>query len=143
MSRKYTNSFAVEGGNFDKAGIASVEIKKTLKNMGINGDTLRRVAIATYESEINIISYAKRGVINIEVTPDFVLLDVEDDGPGIENIGMAIKEGFSTANNTIREMGFGAGMGIPNIKNCSDAFELTSEVNKGTHLKVLIDLTGN
>jgi anti-sigma regulatory factor (Ser/Thr protein kinase) len=143
MSRKYTNSFAVEGGNFDKGGIASVEIKKTLKNMGINGDTLRRVAIATYESEINIISYAKRGVINIEVTPDFVLLDVEDDGPGIENIGMAIKEGFSTANNTIREMGFGAGMGIPNIKNCSDAFELTSEVNKGTHLKVLIDLTGN
>ena len=143
MSHKYTNSFAIEGGNFDKAGIASVEIKKTLKNMGINGDTLRRIAIAAYESEINIISYAKRGVINIEVTPDFVLLDVEDEGPGIENIGMAIKEGFSTANNTIREMGFGAGMGIPNIKNCSDAFELTSEVNKGTHVKILINLTGN
>ncbi|OPX41199.1 MAG: hypothetical protein B1H13_03350 [Desulfobacteraceae bacterium 4484_190.3] len=143
MSFKYTNSFTVEGGNFEKAGMASVEIKKTLKNMGINGDTLRRIAIAAYESEINIISYAKCGVINIEVTHDFVLLDVKDEGPGIENIEMASREGFSTANDTIRELGFGAGMGIPNIKNCSDAFELTSEVNKGTHLRALINLSGS
>ena len=141
MSFNYENSFTIEGGNFEDAGKAAVEIKKTLKNMGITGDTLRKTAIAAYESEINIISYANHGVTNVRVTPECVFLDIKDEGPGIEDIEMAMREGYSTASYRIRELGFGAGMGIPNIKNCSDDFELTSEVNKGTHLKVLINIT--
>jgi len=141
MSFNYENSFTIEGGNFEDAGKAVVEIKKELKSMGITGNTLRKTAIAAYESEINIISYARCGVINVRVTPECVFLDVNDEGPGIKDIEMAMREGYSTASYRIRELGFGAGMGIPNIKNCSDDFELTSEVNKGTHLKVLINIT--
>ena len=141
MTLNYEGSFAIEGGNFKEAGKAAVEIKKKLKTMGITGNVLRKTAIAAYESEINIISYAKCGVINVRVTPKCVFLDVKDEVPGIEDIEMAMREGYSTASSRIRELGFGAGMGIPNIKNCSDIFELTSEVDKGTHLKVFINIT--
>ena len=143
MNLNYEGSFAIEGGNFEDAGKAAVEIKKDLKNMGITGNTLRKTAIAAYESEINIISYAKFGVINVRVTPECIFLDIKDEGPGIEDIEMAMREGYSTASTRIRELGFGAGMGIPNIKNCSDVFELTSEIDKGTHLKISIKISDN
>jgi serine/threonine-protein kinase RsbT len=143
MNIDYENSYTVQGGNFEEAGDVSVHIKKTLQNMGIPRGTLRRVAIAVYESEINIISYATRGFINIRVTPGNVLINIRDEGPGIENIEMASRAGYSTASDKIREMGFGAGMGIPNIMKCSDRFELTSEVNKGTNLTISIDIRNN
>ena len=139
MSREYAFSFPVEGDNFDDAGKASVEIKRLLKGLGIAGDILRRTAIATYEAEVNIISYAWQGTIDISVTDDNILINIQDTGPGITDIEQAMKQGYSTANDRIREMGFGAGMGLFNIKNCSDGFEILSEASKGTLLKILIN----
>ena len=138
MSREYEFSFPVVGENFDDAGKASVEIKRLLKGLGITGDILRRTAIATYESEVNIISYAWYGTINVRVTDDNILVNILDSGPGITDIEQAMVQGYSTANDRIREMGFGAGMGLFNIKNCSDGFEILSEPNKGTLIKILI-----
>jgi len=139
MSQKYEFSFPVEGENFDDAGKVSVEIKRLLKGLGITSDILRRTAIATYESEVNIISYARQGNINIRVTDDNILINIQDSGPGITDIEQAMRQGYSTADDRIREMGFGAGMGLFNIKNCSDSFEILSEVNKGTLLKIRIN----
>ena len=139
MSQKYEFSFPVEGENFDDAGKVSVEIKRLLKGLGITSDILRRTAIATYESEVNIISYARQGNINIRVTDYNILINIQDSGPGITDIEQAMRQGYSTADDRIREMGFGAGMGLFNIKNCSDSFEILSEVNKGTLLKILIN----
>ncbi len=132
-------SFPVEGEQFDEAGKVSVEVKKILKKIGIPDDVRRRAAIATYESEVNIISYAIQGTVNLQVTRDHILIDIQDTGPGISNIEQAMEQGYSTANDRIREMGFGAGMGLFNIKNCSDTFEISSEEGRGTHLKILIN----
>jgi serine/threonine-protein kinase RsbT len=143
MSFNYEQSFTIQGGNFNDAGVVSVFIKRTLQKMGVPSEILRRVAIATYESEINIISYARIGIIYIHVTPENIIINVDDEGPGIENIELAMRAGYSTADEKIREMGFGAGMGIPNIINCSDDFKLTSEVSKGTHLRILININSN
>ncbi len=139
MTQEYEHSFPVEGERFDEAGKVSVEVKKTLRKIGIPDDILRRVAIATYESEVNIISYAVHGTVGLRVTCDYILLDIQDIGPGIDNIEQAMVQGYSTANDRIREMGFGAGMGLFNIKNCSDTFEISSEQGKGTHLRILIN----
>jgi serine/threonine-protein kinase RsbT len=142
MNLDYENSFEIQGGNYKKAGDISVQIKKVLQNLGVPREILRRVAIAVYESEINIISYASKGLIHIRVSPESVSIEAEDEGPGIENIELAMRAGYSTATDKIREMGFGAGMGIPNIMNCSDTFTITSEVNKGTHLTMIIQIMG-
>lgn len=143
MNIDYENSFEVQGGNFQEAGDISVHIKKILQNLGVPREILRRVAIAVYESEINIISYAIKGFIHIRVSPESIAIEAEDEGPGIENIELAMRAGYSTATDKIREMGFGAGMGIPNIMNCSDKFTITSVVNKGTHLTILIHRQNN
>ena len=139
MSETCEISFPVEGDRFEDAGKVSVEVKKILKTFDIPNDILRRAAIATYESEINVISYAIRGTVHLRVTDDRILIDVEDIGPGIRDIEQAMQQGYSTANDRIREMGFGAGMGLFNIKNCSDTFEIVSEEWKGTHLKIVIN----
>ncbi|MBN2397827.1 MAG: ATP-binding protein [Deltaproteobacteria bacterium] len=139
MTQECECSFPVEGERFDQAGKVSVEVKKALKKVGVPDDILRRAAIATYESEVNIISYAIHGTVNLQVTEDHILLDIQDIGPGIDNIEQAMEQGYSTANDRIREMGFGAGMGLFNIKNCSDTFEISSEQGKGTHLRILIN----
>jgi anti-sigma regulatory factor (Ser/Thr protein kinase) len=139
MIEECEGSFPVEGERFDQAGRVSVEVKKMLRTIGIPDDILRRVAIATYESEVNIISYATHGTVQLRVTQDHIVLDIQDTGPGIDNIEQAMVQGYSTANDRIREMGFGAGMGLFNIKNCSDTFEISSEEGKGTHLKILIN----
>jgi len=143
MNLDYENSFEIQGGNYQEAGDISVYIKKKLQNLGVAREILRRVAIAVYESEINIISYASKGIIHIRISPESVVIDAADEGPGIENIELAMREGYSTATDKIREMGFGAGMGIPNIMNCSDKFTITSEVNKGTHLTIIINISNN
>jgi len=138
----YENSFSIEGGNFENAGKASIEIKRFLKDLEIPSDILRRTAIVVYESELNIISYARNGTINLSVTHDKIYILVDDEGPGIEDIELAMQEGYSTATDRIREMGFGAGMGLINIKNCSDELNISSEVNKGTHLSIVINRMG-
>ncbi|MDD5474981.1 MAG: ATP-binding protein [Syntrophales bacterium] len=143
MNTTYKKSLAVEGGNFDNAGMASIEIKKILKDLNIHDDILRKTAIAVYESELNIISYARNGRINLIVDDNEISIDVQDEGPGIEDIELAMQPGYSTATEHIRQMGFGAGMGLYNIKSCSDRFEISSTVNVGTHLKIIINRGNN
>jgi len=134
----YSESFHIEGGNFNSAGIVSTSIKSILKKLGIPGDIVRKAAIVSYEAEINVVSYAKKAVVNLTVGPGVVRIEVIDEGQGIPNIDLAMQEGYSTADQRIREMGFGAGMGLCNIKNYSDDFHIESEVGKGTHLKMTI-----
>jgi len=134
----YSGSFNIEGGNFNSAGIVSTSIKSILKKLGIPGEIVRRAAIVSYEAEINVVSYAKKAVVTLSVNPGTVQIEVADEGPGIPNIELAMQEGYSTADQRIREMGFGAGMGLCNIKNYSDVFLIESEVGKGTNLRMTI-----
>ncbi len=134
----HKHSFDIEGGNFTNAGTVSTRIKSILKEIGLPDTVVRRSAIVCYEAEINIVSYAKKGVISITVTPETVEIEAIDEGQGIPNIELAMQPGYSTANQQIREMGFGAGMGLHNINTYADIFDITSEVNKGTHLKMII-----
>lgn len=138
METLFSQRFSVEGGDFRNAGNASTQIKTILKQIGIPGEVIRRVAIAAYEAEMNMVMYAKRGVITLCIEPMKVEISVEDEGPGIEDIELAMQEGYSTASPEIREMGFGAGMGLPNIKKNSDEFSIASTVGKGTQLSILI-----
>ncbi len=138
METLFSQQFSVEGGDFRNAGNASTQIKTILKQIGILGEVIRRVAIAAYEAEMNMVMYAKRGVITLRIEPMKVEIYVEDEGPGIEDIELAMQEGYSTASPEIREMGFGAGMGLPNIKKNSDEFSIASTVGKGTQLSILI-----
>lgn len=138
METLFSQQFSVEGGDFRNAGSVSTQIKTILKQIGIPGEVIRRVAIAAYEAEMNIVMYAKRGEMTLQIAPRQVEIHVEDDGPGIENIELAMQEGYSTASAEMREMGFGAGMGLPNIKKNSDEFSIASAVGKGTELGIVI-----
>ncbi len=126
------------GGNFDNAGEVSSNIKTVLKQIGLPKDVIRKAALVAYESEINIVSYARRGMIRLRVVPDCIMIEAIDEGQGIPDIEQAMQPGFSTASQKIREMGFGAGMGLCNIRTFSDVFHITSEVGKGTHLRMII-----
>ena len=128
--------FTVEGGDFIHAGEVSSKIKTILKEIGIRQEVIRRTAIATYEAEMNVVCYADHGKFRLAITPDRLSIVVEDKGQGIEDIDLAMKEGYSTANDRIREMGFGAGMGLVNVKNSGDRFEIQSELGQGTLVKV-------
>lgn len=126
--------------DFSRAGEASSDIKKKLRQVGFENDIIRRVAIATYEAEINQVIHSLGGKITLLILSDRIELFFVDKGPGIENIDMAMKEGFSTASSKVREMGFGAGMGLPNIKRCSDEFYIDSKFGAFTKLKIVINL---
>jgi len=128
--------YKINGWDFAKAGEASCEIKDLLKEIGISQEIIRRVAIASYEAEMNVVMYARQGRMHCLITPQQIKISLEDNGPGIENIDLAMKEGYSTATSEMREMGFGAGMGLPNIKRNSDSFIISSEVGKGTKLEM-------
>lgn len=134
----YEGCLIVVGGNFDNAGAASGSIKAILRQMGLSSDVVRKAALVVYESEINIVSYARRGMIRLHVVPDSIMIEAIDEGPGIPDIELAMQPGYSTASARIREMGFGAGMGLCNIKNFSDVFSISSEVGRGTYLKMII-----
>jgi serine/threonine-protein kinase RsbT len=134
----YENSFLVEGKTFKNAGHVSSQVKALLKNMELSKEVVRRAAVVTYEAEINICCYAERGKIVLRVTPKFVTIEAIDEGQGIADIELAMEEGYSTATAQIRRMGFGAGMGLSNMKNFSDTFRIISEPGKGTHLKMII-----
>lgn len=137
-SLKFEKSFVVEGGSFQNAGTVSGQIKSVLKELGVPKDIVRKVAIICYESEINIVSYAKRGTITLAVTDDAVKIETKDEGPGIPDIDLAMKEGYSTATAAVREMGFGAGMGLANMKKYSDHLIITSEVGIGTCVTMMV-----
>ena len=132
--------YHIEGGNFTKAGDASSRLKRTLTRLGIDPRIVRRVAIASYEAEMNIVIYAEEGEITAEVRPDQIRIVAADKGPGIPDIEKAMEPGFSTAPEWVRELGFGAGMGLPNIQNCADKMNLESTVGVGTRLEILIYL---
>ncbi|UCD84834.1 MAG: ATP-binding protein [Deltaproteobacteria bacterium] len=134
----FGKGFTVRGGDFANAGEVSCKVRNILKEIGINSDIIRRVAIVAYEAEMNVVMYAREGTLSFEVTPDRIKLVMEDEGNGIENIELAMQEGYSTATDEIREMGFGAGMGLPNIKKNSDDFKINSIVGKGTRVEVTI-----
>ena len=130
--------FSVTGRDFGRAGSVSTTIKSMLKQIGFPPDVVRRVAIATYEAEMNVVVYADRATVTFEVTPAAITVTLEDQGRGIADIGQAMREGYSTATDEIREMGFGAGMGLPNIKKNSDDLKVTSEVGVGTIVRIKV-----
>jgi serine/threonine-protein kinase RsbT len=141
MDNTFLQTFKIQGGNIFNAGKASTEIKAILKQLGINARIVRRVAIASYEAEMNVVMYAKQATLTFEVSPSQISIIVEDEGPGIPDVSLAMQEGYSTATREMREMGFGAGMGLPNIKKNSDYFKIESVISKGT--KVIITLNVN
>ena len=130
--------FSIQGGDFSHAGRVSTTIKSMLKQIGFPAPLIRRVAIATYEAEINVVVYADRADVTFEVTPKVIRVILEDQGRGIEDLDLAMQEGYSTATDEIREMGFGAGMGLPNIKRNADDLEITSEVGVGTTVRITV-----
>lgn len=136
----YIQSFKIKGGDFANAGTVSVQIKKILKEIGVRPEIVYKVSICCYEAEMNIVMYADEAKLDFSVTPEEVAIKIEDKGPGIENVELAMKEGFSTATEKMREMGFGAGMGLPNIKKNSDEFSIESQKSIGTKLEFKVFL---
>lgn len=131
-------NFNVEKDDFDRAGEASSSIKKILRQLGIDAAIIRRVAISTYEAEINIVIHSLGGTINLEIDANSIKIIAKDRGPGIANIDLAMQVGYSTATDKVREMGFGAGMGLPNMEKCADKFEVDSIVGIGTTITMLM-----
>ncbi len=132
--------FVVSGDDFISAGEASTKIKRTLRQIGIDSTVIRRVAISVYEAEMNVVIHANKGEIILEVFDDKIIIFVNDKGPGIKDINLAMQEGYTTATEEARKQGFGAGMGLPNIKRSTDEFEITSKIGIGTKLKMLFYL---
>ena len=128
--------FEVAGGDFERAGEASAKIKRMLQRLGIAADIVRRIAIGTYEAEMNVIIHAGGGKVAAEVFTDATEITVTDGGPAIPDIEKALQEGWSTAPEYARQMGFGAGMGLPNMVKCSDKFDIQSEVGVGTTIRM-------
>jgi CBS domain-containing protein/anti-sigma regulatory factor (Ser/Thr protein kinase) len=128
-------SFNIEGKNFDRAGNASTTMKKNLKRLGVQPEIIRRAAIASYEAEMNMVIYTSGGTMKFNISKEKITIVAEDGGPGIENIDLAMQEGYTTAEPWVRELGFGAGMGLPNIKKCSDTLDIQSKLGSGTTLK--------
>lgn len=133
-------TYKVDGNDFVRAGEASASVKRTLKQLGIDASLIRRVAISMYEAEINMVIHAYGGTINVELTEEKIEIILQDEGPGIENIELAMQEGYSTASHEIRELGFGAGMGLPNMRRYSDDMEIETRRNVGTRVKLVFCL---
>ncbi|MHC4121097.1 MAG: CBS domain-containing protein [Planctomycetota bacterium] len=132
--------YSVTGNDFDRAGEHSSRLKSTLQRLGLAPQIVRRAAIATYEAEMNLIIYTKGGQIRVRVDPRQILVRVEDSGPGIPDVEKALQPGYSTAPEWVRELGFGAGMGLQNIRNCASRMGLKSAVGKGTRLRINISI---
>ncbi len=141
LSKRYL----IASHDFSRAGNVSTQIKELLQEIGISSSIIRRVAIAIYEAEMNVVMYADKAEVLLSISPDKIKIQIIDKGQGISDIDMAMKEGFSTATHEMREMGFGAGMGLPNIKKNADEFRISSIPGKGTTVNILFYLnqTGN
>lgn len=129
--------FTVQGGDFTNAGFASSQVKMILKQLNIDNRIIKRVAISLYEAEVNIVAHAWNGTVTVDIDEEKIRLFLSDRGPGIPDIELAMQEGYSTASPVVREMGFGAGMGLSNIKKNSDKLTITSEVNQGTEVEII------
>ncbi len=132
--------YNIEGGDFTRAGYASSQIKKILKQSGVDVDIIKRTVVASYEAEVNIVAHAHGGTISMEMDENQIRIVLQDVGPGIEDIDKAMEEGYSTASCAVREMGFGAGMGLSNMKKNSDVLRIESEPGKGTRVEILMGL---
>ena len=132
--------YVVDGSDFTTAGEASTAVKMKLKKLGIAPDIVRRVAIAMYEAEINMVIHAGGGVAEVELESDKIIIKLIDHGKGIADVDLAMREGYSAAPDAVRNLGFGAGMGLPNIKKYSDEMHIDTEVGKGTTVTIIINL---
>ncbi len=130
--------YEVSGTDFTCAGEASGKIKKALKELGFPTSLIRNVAIAVYEGEINMVIHGEGGVIDAEITPEYISVVLADQGPGIPDVSLAMQEGYSTAPDNVRQLGFGAGMGLPNIKKYTDEMIIETEVGKGTTIRLKV-----
>jgi len=137
---RFHEMFHIEGGNFTSAGAISSRVKNILKKAGFPGQIIRRTSIAAFEAEMNVICYANQGNLSLFIAPNFLKVVVKDEGVGIPDVNLAMREGYSTADEKIRELGFGAGMGLSNIKKNTDEMILTSKSGQGTHLEFVIYL---
>lgn len=133
------NEFKVVEGDFANAGKASSDIKKTLKQLNIDNQKIKKIVVAVYEAEVNAIAHAYGGTIYVDLDHERIVVTIKDIGPGIPDLDMAMTIGFSTASAKVREMGFGAGMGLPNIKNNVDNLEIKTEVGVGTEIKMVVN----
>ena len=138
MSQNLKLHYDINGSDFTIAGQASSNIKKVLKQLGVAPDIIRKAAISMYEGEINTVIHGKGGAADVEITTDKLIITFTDHGPGIRDIDQAMQEGFSTATDEARELGFGAGMGLPNMKKYTDSMELKSTVGVGTTVRMSI-----
>ena len=132
--------FDVDGENFSSAGEASVVVKKKLRQLGFPPEVIRKVSIAMYEGEINMVIHANGGSADVEVTDESIVITLADTGPGIPDVSLAMQEGYSTARENIRALGFGAGMGLPNMKKNTDSMEILTEPGVGTTINMIIRL---
>lgn len=133
-------TYNVDGEDFAAAGEASSQVKKVLKQLGIPAPVIKKVAVAMYEAEINMVIHADGGEVYVETLPDKIHIQLKDSGPGIPDIEKAMCEGYSTASQEARDLGFGAGMGLPNIKKCTDDMKITTEIGVGTTVEFTVNL---
>lgn len=138
MSEKITLNYEVDSDDFTRAGEASSSVKTKLKLMGVDPDTVRKVAISLYEGEINMVIHASGGRIEVIISPEEIEMILKDNGPGIEDVELAMTAGYSTAPDKIRSLGFGAGMGLPNMKKYADELKIESEIGVGTTVRMKV-----
>ncbi len=137
-----SRSFAVHGRDFEKAGEASTEIKSLLKELEVDPNVIRRTVVIAFEAEMNIVMYADEGTVSFTLTDEDIGIEAADRGPGIPDLDLALQEGWSTATDEMREMGFGFGMGLPNIRRNADAFKVDTRVGQGTTVSTRVSLDG-
>jgi len=138
-----SREFTIQGNDFTNAGMVSTEVKAVLKKIGFDPKLVRRVAICTYEGEMNVVMHADSARVTLAVSPQSIDVLIDDDGKGIPDVNLALQEGFTTATEEMRAMGFGSGMGLPNISRNADELEITSEVGRGTRLQMRFKVNGN
>ena len=139
MSEELVFRFKVDGNDFTSAGQASVQVKKNLRQLGLSAEVIKRVSVAMYEGEINMVIHAGGGTAEVRVSENYIEIVLVDEGPGIKDIDLAMQEGYSTATDTIRSLGFGAGMGLPNMRKYSDHMEIDSTVGVGTKIVMRVN----
>ena len=139
MSEELVFRFNVDGDDFTSAGQASVQVKKNLRQLGLSAEIIKRVSIAMYEGEINMVIHAGGGTAEVRVCESYVEIILDDKGPGIKNIELAMQEGYSTATDIIRSLGFGAGMGLPNMRKYTDYMDIESTVGVGTKIVMRVN----
>ena len=133
-------NYEISADDFTRAGEASSDVKRKLKQLGVSPEVIRKTAIAMYEGEINMVIHARGGEITVEIDPARIRMTLADVGPGIPDIELAMQDGYSTAPDAVRELGFGAGMGLPNMKRYTDSMKIDTVVGEGTTITMSVDL---